>query len=251
MLILMLTKIYLKKKDKEKLKKEKIYKNFRLKPLKNTYEIEIFCIIAAIAYTFILSILVNSSIMQGNVNHIIVTEFLYSIKMYVIAFLTILATIFHYLKNEKIERYNESKKYNPIYILESKLTNEDLNNNEILIRVIFKESSASIRNVKVYTFTSNCKLSLVKSFALLKDNNLIYLDLSSKNIFIVADTLNNERVYSLIFSNRILHARDLSNSLKVSLNRLKLELQEPNDEIYTGLMSDLIKEIIYKNDFDI
>lgn len=251
MLILMLTKIYLKKKDKEKLKKEKIYKNFRLKPLKNTYGIEIFCLIAAITYPYILSKLVNCSIIQGNVNCIIFTEFLYSIKMYVIASLTITATIFHYLKSEKITRYNESKKYNPIYILENKLTNEELNNNEILIRVIFKESSASIRNVKVYTFTSNCKLSLVKSFALLKDNDFIYLDLSNKNLFIVADTLNKERIYSLIFSNRILHARDLSNSLKVSLNRLKLELQEPNDEIYTTLMSDLIKEIIYKNDFDI
>lgn len=251
MLILMLTKIYHKIKDKEKLKRKKIYENFRLEPLKNTYKVEIFCIIAAIAYPYILYKLVNCSIIQGNVKLIIITNFLYSIQMYVIAFLTILATIFHYLKTEKITRYNESKKYNPIYILENKLTNEELNTNEILIRVIFKESSASIRNVKVYKFTSNYKLSLVKSFALLKDNDLIYLDLSNKNLFIVADTLNNDRVYSLIFSNRILHARDLSNSLKVSLNQLKLELQEPSDKIYTTLMSDLLKELIYKNNFDI
>lgn len=252
-----------KKKDvlKEKKKLEKYlvkrnkYKNSKLYLIKkNNFKSEFYIFFGILWYFFIIFISIEVNNIINITDKKSIFETLINIGKYIATVATIVLTITLYIKSEKIKNYDETIKYNPIYLIETSnnkhtIKGYKIKNKQVKIRVLFKENTSTIRNVKVYKYSNDFIIKHINSFSLLNCGDEICDSTITEKLFIVADTFNNERVYTLISGENILHAIDSSNNVYPDLKSTKLYLQDPIDKINFFYMEESIKELLCNNNF--
>lgn len=244
-----------KKLDKYLANREKTKKYELLVFKKNNFKSEIYILLAILWYLYFIYILILGNnitdISEKQREHKIISD----IGKIILAFMPIVISIIHYNRSEKNKNNDERIKYNPIYLIETNrnihtVEQQKINKKQIKIRVLFKEKTASIRNVKVYKYSNDYILKQINSLSLLSYCEIVCDSSINENIFIVADTINNERVYTLISGENVVHAIDSSNNVYPDFRYTKLYLQDPISKLKIHYMEKTIKELLYKNNFE-
>lgn len=241
-----------KKLDKYLANREKTKKYELLVFKKNNFKSEIYILLAILWYLFFIYILIlGNNITEKQIE---LKIFLGIVKI-ILAFMPIVISIIQYIRTEKNKNYDETIKYNPIYLIETNknihtVEQQKINKKQIKIRVLFKEKTASIRNVKVYKYSNDYILKQINSLSLLSYCEIVCDSSINENIFIVADTINNDRVYTLISGENVVHAIDSSNNVYPDFRYTKLYLQDPISKLKIHYMEKTIKELLYKINFE-
>lgn len=155
-----------------------------------------------------------------------VDDLYYNTIMYYSTILIFTYGIVKYIPNMLKEENNARIPYKPWYFIESNYLDTKLGNKKVKITVGFAEGSAKIRNVNVYSINNN-QLDFIRNYTILSDGDTIYQGPLMDDIFIVSDTFNSERVFTLISKNNVLHAIDTTYRLNFSVYDLLYIAQDP------------------------
>lgn len=163
---------------------------------------------------------------------------------------------FRYIKDTVEQRHIAAMPYRPVYIvnklyLDKKLSKKERNNKEVQIRINFPEGNAKLRNINVYKLNDKDALELHTSYAILSDNDIIYNGSFKNDLLVVADTLNRERVFTLITEHNIMNAIDNTYRLNFHKDDLAYSSQDPmyesdKNNIIKRLQKIITKSIYYK-----
>ena len=156
---------------------------------------------------------------------------------------------------DTIEQHNIAAiPYRPVYLVEKlyldkKITKKDRSKKEVKITVNFAEGDAIIRNVNLYKLNDKDGLEPLTSHSKLNNNDLVYEGSLKNDLFIVVDTVNRERIFTIITEHNIVSAIDQTYRLNFNINDLAYKTQDPmyksDKKILSNRLHKIIKNSIY------
>ena len=152
---------------------------------------------------------------------------------------------FRYIADTIEQRNLAAIPYRPVYLVEKlyldkKITKKDRAKKEVKIFINFAEGDAIIRNVNVYKLNDKDKLEPLTSCSKLNNNDLVYEGSLKSDLLIVVDTINRERVFTIITEHNIASAIDQTYLLNFHINDLAYKTQDP---MYESDKKILIKRL--------
>lgn len=161
---------------------------------------------------------------------------------------------FRYISDTMGQNNMAAIPYRPFYLVEKmyldrKLTKKDRGKKEVKITVNFAEGDAIIRNVNVYKLNENDELEPLTSHSKLNNNDLVYEGSLKSDLLIVVDTVNRERVFTIITEHNIVNAIDQTYRLNFNINDLAYKTQDPmyesDKKFLINRLHKIIKNSIY------
>lgn len=160
--------------------------------------------------------------------------------------------MFRYITNTIEHRHITAMPYRPVYIvnklyLDKKLSKRERNTKEVQIKITFPEGNAKLRNINVYKLNVEDVLEPLTSYAILNDNDTIYKGSLKNDLLVVADTLNRERIFTLITEHNIMNAIDNTYRLNFHKDDLAYSSQDPMYESDKNYIIKRLDKIISKS----
>lgn len=164
--------------------------------------------------------------------------------------------VFRYIVDTIEQRNLAAIPYRPVYLVEKsyldkKVTKKERAKKEIKIFINFAEGDAIIRNVNVYKLNDKDELEPLASHSKLNNNDLVYEGSLKNDLLVVVDTVNRERVFTIITEHNIVSAIDQTFLLNFHINNLAYKTQDPMYEsdkkcLIKRLRKIIINSIYYK-----
>lgn len=161
---------------------------------------------------------------------------------------------FRYIADTIEQRNLAAIPYRPIYLVEKsyldkKITKKERSKKEVKIFINFAEGDAITRNVNVYKLNDKDELELLKYHSKLNNNDLVYEGSLKNDLLVVVDTVNRERVFTIITEHNIVSAIDQTFLLNFHINDLAYKTQDPmyesDKKILIKRLHKIIKNSIY------
>lgn len=154
-----------------------------------------------------------------------------------------------YIRNKSRKEIRETNPYRPIYLVEKiyyKRNNKQRVKKikKVKITALFSDNNIIIRNVHIYTLNINDKLGNCNVVEIVNCNKTFYENEFRNGLFIVADTLNRERIFTLVTEDAIINAIENTSYLNFYINDLILQSQDPIYESHFNNLKERLKNII-------
>lgn len=151
---------------------------------------------------------------------------------------------------DTIEQHNLAAiPYRPVYLVEKshldkKIIKKERAKKEVKITVNFAEGDAIIRNVNVYKLNDKDELEPLTSHSKLNNNDLVYEGSLKNDLLVAVDTVNRERVFTIITEHNIVNAIDQTYRLNFNINDLAYKTQDSMYESDKKFLINRLHKII-------